>query len=456
MASVSWDGKHSRAKTTGQARQMLEHVDPREQSRARIKQIKERKGELTFIRPENSKYNIDLYVDPETREVTAELMGDKTPGSPVYSSYEITRDRHRKKLEELDSQPKANKRKNRVINQMIEFPTPEWLQFDPDGTEEEKQEQAEALKQFYVGLIRAEIEAGIIDPESIVSISIHLDEVHMYRDAETGEPRQSRPHMHVMLFPLYKGRLCWRDFSTNTRIIQSNQAADKFCLEEYGKTYRDGTKKKSKKTVQKLKQESTEREADAMEKEAAAVQAVLDDLKEQETRQREELQRQRIRVTELQKEGDAREELQQILEDLRQYRDERREAGDSLKQLREYIEAKARPATVPYILQILENFEKDEKSREAYEGRTARRVDYLSEQLQKKEQKKMAETPQKPAEASRRAPERARVEQKQETPRRTERATEKPRETEEPKVVERFAVPLNEYHYNYNGGEYTP
>ena len=242
-------------------------------------------------------------------------MADIPPGLPVFSSYDVTIPKHKEELKRLDALPKQNLRKNRVINQMVEFPAGDWLTFDPDGTEETKRKQAEDLKDFFSGMLQAEIDAGVIRKDQIVAAVVHLDEVHDYVDSETGEKVQSRPHMHVMIFPTESdGHLNHRDFSNRTRIMMSNQAANKFCMENYGKKYETGSKRKSKKSVQKLKRESAEKAAEAAAKEVDALSVVVEELREKEREQRE-------RVKALREEADAREELKAILDDYnnRQY-----------------------------------------------------------------------------------------------------------------------------------------
>ena len=137
MASVSWDGKNSKCHKPAEAKVMLKHFDPRAESRAEIREIKDRSGEICHIRTENSKYNIDLHVT-EGGKVMAEIMSDIPAGGSVFSSYDVTIPKHKEELKRLDALPKQNLRKNRVINQMVEFPAGDWLTFDPDGTEETK------------------------------------------------------------------------------------------------------------------------------------------------------------------------------------------------------------------------------------------------------------------------------------------------------------------------------
>ena len=376
MASVSWDGKNSKCHKPAEAKVMLKHFDPRAESRAEIREIKDRSGEICHIRTENSKYNVDIHID-ESGKVKAEIVADIPPGLPVFSSYDVTIPKHKEELKRLDALPKQNLRKNRVINQMVEFPAGDWLTFDPDGTEETKRKQEEDLKDFFSGMLQAEIDAGVIRKDQIVAAVVHLDEVHDYVDSETGEKVQSRPHMHVMIFPTESdGHLNHRDFSNRTRIMMSNQAANKFCMENYGKKYETGSKRKSKKSVQKLKRESAEKAAEAAAKEVDALSVVVEELREKEREQRE-------RVKALREEADAREELKAILDDLKQYRDEleSQEPKGYRERLRAYIEAKGNKRLVPYFMQYMDTFEEEEKSRKEYETKTAARVERLMEKV---------------------------------------------------------------------------
>ena len=438
MASVSWDGKHSKCKTVGQARLMLQHFDPRRESRERIKQIKEKKGEITHIRPDNARFNLDLYVDPETGSVYSELIGEKSPGSPVYSSYEVSRDRHKKELERLDSLPGQNKRKNRVINQLIEVPAPDWLQFDPDADEETKQKQAEALKQFYSGLLQRWIKEGVISPRWVAAAVVHLDEVHVYRDAETGTKRDSHPHLHLMIFPVDEKEIfSSKKILTRTRIIKSNDVTNNFCRENYGKNYGTGSKRKSKKSVQKLKQASAEKAAEAAAKEADALSVVVEELREKEREQRE-------RVEALRSEADAREELKAILDDLKQYRAdmESQEPASYKERLRAYIEEKANKRLVPYFMQYLDNFEAEEKARKEYETKTAARVDYLTEKVPQQQYEEPTETETEYEQKILEAMERQRAERQRQQA--VQKPVEAPRTVQKPAEVEIYIAPTEE------------
>ena len=104
--------------------------------------------------------------------------------------------------------------------------------------------------------------------ENVIYGVAHFDEIHNYIDPETKNERVSRAHLKVCIIPntddmsfvppkFKKGvnmdafyrREC---FQPN----MLNELADEICMELFKFKYRDGTGKKSKKTVETLKEES--------------------------------------------------------------------------------------------------------------------------------------------------------------------------------------------------------
>lgn len=151
-------------------------------------------------------------------------------------------------IAELDSKEGANKRKDRVTCVGWNIPAPAGMSDD------------EARKWFSEVYDTLYAKYG----DCMVGGSAHFDEVHAYRDAETGEARESRPHLHVYAVPVVEGRLNAKQFMARRNMVEMNNAIERM-TQEYFPSYKfmDGSKKKSKKSVEELKNESAMKEAEA-------------------------------------------------------------------------------------------------------------------------------------------------------------------------------------------------
>jgi len=145
----------------------------------------------------------------------------------------------------LDAKPGANKRKDRVICFGLEVPVPKDL---PKDQYTQWFKDVDGIMQEFDGYLGS---------------FIHYDEVHKYRDAETSEMRESRVHGHYFCIPEIDGRLNGKVFSNKTHMRALNNQIQQMSLEKYNVEFMDGTKKKSRKTVEQLKNESSYKEAEA-------------------------------------------------------------------------------------------------------------------------------------------------------------------------------------------------
>lgn len=146
----------------------------------------------------------------------------------------------------LDSKPGANKRKDRVTCFGLNVPAPKDL-------------KPEDEKAFFMEVL--EIIKNQYGEDNIIQYYVHQDEKHEYINAETGEQCMSRTHMQCYVVPEHNGKLNGKWFSNKSNMIKLNNAIHRMAQEQFGVMFMDGSKKKSRKTVEQLKSESTYLEA---------------------------------------------------------------------------------------------------------------------------------------------------------------------------------------------------
>jgi len=93
--------------------------------------------------------------------------------------------------------------------------------------------------------------------DNIIQYYIHQDEKHEYINAETGERCMSRSHMQCYVVPEHNGKLNGKWFSNRSNMVKLNNSIHRMAQEQFGVTFMDGSKRKSRKTVEQLKNEST-------------------------------------------------------------------------------------------------------------------------------------------------------------------------------------------------------
>ena len=155
--------------------------------------------------------------------------------------YKTTCNLYDSKLKELDSKDGANKRKDRVTAVGIEIPCPKDL---PNDKESE-------------WLIKANKEIGLLyGDENVLQCYFHFDEKHSYINAETKEQCTSRSHLHSYLIPCVDEKLNAKSFTSRSNMIKLNNAIQEMTMRDYGIQFMDGSKKKSRKSMEELKNES--------------------------------------------------------------------------------------------------------------------------------------------------------------------------------------------------------
>lgn len=141
----------------------------------------------------------------------------------------------------LDEQPGANKRKDRVVCFGLNIPAPNGM-------------DTQTAKEWFNKAYRAVCEQ--YGKQNVMNAYIHRDEQHEYTDTESNEKRMSREHMHVIVIPEHDGKLNGKWFSSKRNMIQLNNTLHKMTEDDYGLQFMDGSKKKSRKSVEALKRRS--------------------------------------------------------------------------------------------------------------------------------------------------------------------------------------------------------
>lgn len=163
-------------------------------------------------------------------------------------------------IEALDANPKQNKRKDRVTCVGLEIPAPDGM--SDDMAREWCVDAYEAVRERL--------------GDTVLGGVAHFDEIHDYRDPETKEVRTSRPHLHIYAVPDIGGRLNAKQYTARRQMVGMNAAIEAMTAAKYpGFKFQNGTKKKSKKSVEALKNDSERAEIIA-KAEAEAAKLVED------------------------------------------------------------------------------------------------------------------------------------------------------------------------------------
>ena len=159
-------------------------------------------------------------------------------------SYEQAKNAYFKQIAYLDATTNTNHRPDRVTCFTLEMPAPAELDL----------QQASAWSHDVINLLIHRYGA-----DNVASAHFHADEKHKYKvKGENGEIKdiESRYHLHAFVIPEVNGKLNGKQFSSRKNMIQLNKAIDDMTLEKYNCHFMDGTKRKSRKTVEELKNQS--------------------------------------------------------------------------------------------------------------------------------------------------------------------------------------------------------
>ena len=161
------------------------------------------------------------------------------------------------RVEEIDkAEPPKRIRKDRVTMVAFEVPVPAGL---PAGQEE----------QFF-SLAYREIARMCGGPANVSMMQIHRDEVHEYTDPLTKERRTSRVHAHVVGIPYVKGKgVNCKGFMTRQALWDLQKRVDDKCRQNLHIAFMDGSRQRSRGTVEDLKRASVRAEREFAERIAA-------------------------------------------------------------------------------------------------------------------------------------------------------------------------------------------
>lgn len=172
------------------------------------------------------------------------------------------------RVEEIDkAEPPKRIRKDRVTMCAFEIPA-------PAGLPAEKEEK-------FFSLAYREIARMCGGAENVSTLRIHRDEVHEYTDPLTKERRTSRVHAHVVGIPYVKGKgVNCKGFMTRQALRDLQKRVDDKCRQELGIAFMDGSRQRSRGTVEDLKRASARAEQELAERIAEKERHIA----EQETR----------------------------------------------------------------------------------------------------------------------------------------------------------------------------
>ena len=226
-------------------------------------------------------------------------------------SYEERCKKYDERIAYLDNNGNTNKRKDRVTVQCIEVPVPAGLPRD----------------RYHEWFFRvADILRAKYGEENFLDADIHYDEEHSYRNVETKELVVSRVHGHYMIVPEVNGKLNCKQISLRKNMKALNREVEEMTQNEFGCSFMTGTKKKSYKKVEELKQESEnlellyqiEQKQQALNARQAALdarEAILDNKNEELQAKEESILETQNALTEWQNSLEVRERTVQDLEE---------------------------------------------------------------------------------------------------------------------------------------------
>lgn len=165
-------------------------------------------------------------------------------------TYQQRCEKYDKRINELDSTTNTNKRKDRVTMQAIEIPRPADLSED---------KIADWFSDVYQILI------DNYGADNVIYGDIHVDEVHDYINSVTGEWETSREHGHFGVVPEVDGVLNGKAFFSRKNMRILNNSIETMTKQKYNCKFMTGEKRKSKETINQLKNRSEELQLEEQE-----------------------------------------------------------------------------------------------------------------------------------------------------------------------------------------------
>lgn len=121
--------------------------------------------------------------------------------------------------------------------------------------------------------------------------AVHGDETHDYIDPDDKKLHRSRLHMHVLLVPETAQGCNMKSWLTKSRFRELNALCDRVCMQELGHPYQDGSGRRSRGTVEALKEKSGAEmihAAEAVRDELPRLEASRDELRAQAEKSRQD------------------------------------------------------------------------------------------------------------------------------------------------------------------------
>jgi hypothetical protein len=183
-------------------------------------------------------------------------------GKGVQNSYEGVCGEYDKRLQEIDSKASKAPRHDRVTMIGYELPRPEKL--PPEQFKAWSKDAIQTIINYYK---QNGYKSGFLAAYG------HVDEKHEYMKFDEKLQKKvkvtSREHIHVFFNP-YSQRtdssLNAKDFTSKKNLLELNKLVDSMTREKYGTYFCDGTRRKSKKSVEQLKSESRNLEMEEIER----------------------------------------------------------------------------------------------------------------------------------------------------------------------------------------------
>lgn len=211
MASCDWEKK----KGAGEAKALFRHCDTKEREKANHSN-KDIDKSLTHLN-----MSFGLYDNPNGYDAICKEYDD-------HIAY-------------LDSKAGANKRKDRVTLCALNLTVPNGMD---DATAQLWCIEAYEVLYDCFG-------------ENLLGATAHFDERHTYIDTETKKERMSRVHLQAQIIPDINGKLNAKALTSRSNMIILNNRIEEMTKSRFpGYKFMTGEKKKSRKTVEELKQAS--------------------------------------------------------------------------------------------------------------------------------------------------------------------------------------------------------
>lgn len=193
-------------------------------------------------------------------------------------SYKGVCDNYDNRIREIDKKAVKTPRKDRVTLVGMELPRPKDL--PPEQFRKWSVDAVTAIREYYR-------KQGLND--GLLAVYGHVDEVHEYKRFDENLQGTvtdiSREHIHAFFTPYSPdgSSLNAKEFTKRSNMIGLNKAVNDMSLKKYGVSFNDGSKRKSKKSMEELKSASRtleQEENERLQAENARLRALNEQLQE--------------------------------------------------------------------------------------------------------------------------------------------------------------------------------